>query len=399
MRPFRKGRIGIWLWGILVVIPSLILLWNCSPEAVNVGAVLPLSGPYAAYGDSLKKGLLLAQDDVNRSGGISGRRLDVLLRDSGSEPRRAAEAFEALIRDDRVQAAVGGGTSGEALAMAPVANRYERVLFSPSASSPRLTAHGGWIFRNWPSDEVEGQTLADFTAYSLHAVHVLVISDESAYAEGLRSVFLQRFGGPGRSVRTLLFGEGTGDAAALASRVAREIGDAQVLLLAGYGEDLLPLLQAMRAAGVNLPVLSVSALSEGSLLRRYAAAAEGVVFARPAYNPASKNPEVVSFVSAFTARYGHEPDIYAAHAYDALSILAEVMGSGGLRAREIRQSLLALRNYGGVAGVTSFDDRGDSIRPYQMCVAMDGRSVPLAQVLDRALVPLQKKVEELRFGR
>jgi branched-chain amino acid transport system substrate-binding protein len=393
------GKETGWGWRRVLLAAFLpAVLMGCGPRVVELGAVLPLTGSYSAYGQSLRRGILLAVDEVNREGGVEGRRLDVEIRDSASDPQRALEEFRSLITVRRIPATIGGGTSGETLAMAPLANQFQRILLSPSASSPRITSAGDWVFRNWPSDELEGRTLADFAAYSLHATRLLVLSEQNPYADGVRSVFEERFKAMGRSVRTLTV-TAPRSAEDAAQSAMEGLGDAQAVLMVGYGEDLMPLLQAMRARGLDRPVLSVSSMAETTLLRRFAAASEGAIFPRPVFDPGASSPDVRLFVSDYRSRFGEEPDIYAAHAYDAVGILAAVMRGSGVRPQEMRRGLLALRNYEGVAGVTSFDAHGDAIQPLQMCVARDGRAVPLKDVLGDALVPLQKRVEELRFGR
>ena len=104
-------------------------------------------------------------------------------------------------------------------------------------------------------------------------------------------------------------------------------------------------------------------------------------------------------MTSFKARFGHEPDPYAAHAYDAVRILAGAMASEGLTASDIRRGLAAVRNYGGVAGTTSFDANGGPIQSIQICTSLKGKVVPLRDVLDEVLLPLQKRVEEIRFGK
>jgi branched-chain amino acid transport system substrate-binding protein len=376
-----------------------LLLCGCSMKPVKVGAVLPLTGPWAAYGGSVREGILLAEDEVNRGGGIQGRRLEIVIRDSCSQPRTAAEEFQRLVKDERVPAVVGGTTSSEALAMAAMAGRFQRLLFSPSASSPRLGAAGDWVFRNWPSDEIEGQALADFAAYSLHATRILMVVERGPYAEGIGEVFARRFESGDRKALRVEFepGEGRGDSCA--QRVALAARGAQVLFLAGYGEDILPLAGRLKAAGLDLPMIASSALAGSSLLRKRPSEAEGLIFARPAFDPASTDAAVQAFVTGFKARFGHEPDTFAAHAYDAVRILANVMASEGSRASDIRRGLVAVRNYEGVAGTTSFDANGGPIQTIQICTALKGRVVPLRDVLDEVLQPLQKRVEEIRFGK
>jgi len=368
----------------------------CAPRPIPVGVILPLTGDFAAYGLPMKQGMELAVEAVNAAGGVGGRRLELRIEDSRGEPARAAQAAQTLIERDRVPALLAGGTSAEVLAAAPVAQRYGRVLLSPSASTPLLTGAGDWIFRNYPSDALEGKVMADFAAYTLHASRVLVIASENPYAEGLRGEFARAFETGGRTTETLLFRpDRASDAAAEA---ARRFGEVHALYLVGYAGQLVPLVKALRAAGVPRPLLATSAVASEAFAPPLGPDAEDVVFPRPQFDPASSQPGVAAFVSSFRARYGTEPDIYAAHAYDAVLLLARAMTDLGPRPDTIRRGLLELRNFPGVSGPTTFDSEGDVLQPYQICIVRGGRSVPLQSVLDTALPDLQRQVEAVRFG-
>ncbi len=386
-------------WRALSGLGVLLLLVGCGPRPVRIGAVLPLTGSLAAYGQSLERGVLTATDQVNREGGIEGRRLEVLIRDSASDPRQAVEAFRSLILEEKVAVVVGGGSSDEALAMAPLADQYQRVLFSPSASSPKISEAGDFVFRNWPSDALEGRATADLAAYTLHANRVLLLAERNAYADGLASAFEKRFSTEGRSVDRLDFSAGeAGSEPFLKSALERARG-AQVLYLVGYGPDLLPLIAGLKREGVDRPMLSDSSLAERHFMAKAGRLLDGVVFLGPTYDPDSSSPVVQVFASSYERRYHDVPDIYAAHAYDAVMVLVSVMARDGLSAQDVRKGLLSVKDFQGASGSMSFDARGDVIQTYEACVAEGGRAVPLKSVIDQVLPPMQRRVDELRFGK
>ncbi len=384
--------------GLLAAVGLLSAL-SCRPRPVTLGVLLPLTGEFAIYGRPMREGAELAAEAVNREGGVGGRRLDLRIRDTGGTPRGAADGALALIEQEQVPAIVAGGTSAEVLSAAPVAQRFGRVLLSPSASSPKLTDAGDWIFRNFPSDVLEGKVMADFAAFTLHASRVLVVASENPYSDGLRGEFCRAFESASRSTETLLFRSGQTRYGDLAAQVASR-GDAiQALYLVGYTGELVPLVKALHAAGETRPLLTTSAVAGPEFARQLGAAAESTVFPRPAFDLADTQPPVAQFVAAYRARFGADPDIYAAHAYDAVRILAKVAGELGPRPDALRQGLLELRNYPGASGATTFDANGDVIQPYQLCVLLSGRVVSLQDVRQTALPPLQRRVETRRFGR
>lgn len=399
-RPRSLGGMSgvVWAASTLLLV-FLAGLASRSQRPLVVGAVLPLTGDYADYGGSLRRGIEVATDQVNRAGGVTGRPLEVVFRDSESSPHAAADRLRDLIQTEKISVVIGGATSGEALAMAPVAEAYHRVLLSPSASTPLLTDAGEFIFRVWPSDLLEASTMADFAAYTLRAQRVLVVSSESPYADGVRSAFAERFAGAPRRVDILVARSGDARWAELAAQVRTHSGKVHCLYLVGYENDLVAAIGALRAAGVDLPTLTVSAASNPAFATRLGKDAEGALVPRPRYEPSSSEEPVRRFVEDYRKRFGAEPDTYAAHAYDATMVLATVMSNQGNRPESIQSGLLALRNYPGASGPLTFDAKGDVVQPIQICVVRAGRLVPLSEVMDEVLPPIQRKVESLRFGK
>lgn len=374
------------------------LLSACAPQPVRLGVLLPLSGEFAGYGVPMRQAMELACQSVNDAGGIGGRRLELVVRDSGGDPARAAASAVDLVEAERVPVLLAGGTSAEVLAAAPVAQRYGRVLLSPSASTPLLTDAGDWVFRNYPSDALEGKVMADFAAYTLHASRVLVVASENPYSEGLRAEFVRAFESGGRRADVLLFRPAEGRFADVAAEAAGRSPEVHALFLVGYASEVASLVKALRAKGLARPLMATSAVASADFLREAGADATDVVFPRPQFDAGSPQPDVTAFTVAFRAKAGQDPDIYAAHAYDAVRLVARAMVDQGPSPEDVRRGLKELRNVPGVAGPTTFDPSGDVIRPYQICIVSDGAAVPLTAVRDVALPALQHQVEAARFG-
>jgi ABC-type branched-subunit amino acid transport system substrate-binding protein len=86
---------------------------------------------------------------------------------------------------------------------------------------------------------------------------------------------------------------------------------------------------------------------------------EGLQFPLASWDPQSVDENVRRFVAAFQGQYGMEPNVYAAHAYDAMNILALAIREAGLDSQELRFYLNGMNPYPGVTGATAFDDKGE----------------------------------------
>lgn len=366
------------------------LLAACRVPDVRLLVLLPLSGPQAAYGRSLLDGARLGEEAVNAAGGVRGRKLVLAVEDSGGDGRRAQEVLRGWARTSGCRLVVGGATSEEALTLAEEAERLGLLLLSPSASSPLLSDRFPHFFRTWPSDAVEAQAAAEFLAYSLHATEVLVIAEPGPYGEGLAEAFQRAFGGGPRRVETLTAGGGRPPAAPLPPAP-------QALFLAGTPEALLPDLEGARARGDDRVAVASSAFTRSGAEAGTLERQDALCVVAPRAPETPKWPEAVAFEEAFLKRFGRRPDRYARSAYDAVRVGAEVAGAGR-SAGELRQALLALKNFPGASGPIAFGPGGDLSRPAEVLVRRGGSLVPLREVSAEVLPGLQERVARRRLG-
>jgi branched-chain amino acid transport system substrate-binding protein len=174
---------------------TLVPLQGCGRRqtTVKIGAVLPLSGAAANHGEDARDAIILARDDLNRSGGIDGSPAHVIFEDDQSTQQGSLSAANKLIGFDKVVAVLGPISSSQVLAAGPVAERSRTVLFSPSASSPALSGAGHFIFSGGLPAGPQGQEIAKFCVRQLgiHAVGVLYLDDDTgrSYLDAFRSAF------------------------------------------------------------------------------------------------------------------------------------------------------------------------------------------------------------------
>jgi ABC-type branched-subunit amino acid transport system substrate-binding protein len=247
-------------------------------------------------------------------------------------------------------------------------------LISPSASAPQLTGAGTYIFRTYPSDVLEGASMADF-ARDLGLDRVAVLAVDNDYGASLARVFAERLRASGGSVvATLTFPEG--DEAAIASAVTTLAALAPSgLYVPAYVSDLATALIRLNETRLRPIVLGTSAAAP-ELIRAAGPAAENLVFPMPSFDANADSAAVRSFAAAYTARYAAEPDVYAAHAYDTV----RVMAAAALRARSwdaeaVRDALLGIDNYEGATGRLAFDRNGDVVQYPRLYVVRDGQFV------------------------
>jgi branched-chain amino acid transport system substrate-binding protein len=341
----------------------------CSNKVI-VGVVLPETGDASAYGTSVKTGAKLAFDQV-----VAQHRapagLEVVYRDTASNPSRGVDEAESLYKEGAL-IVIGGATSPEAKVMTRVANKYGRILLSPSASAPDLATKGGWFFRVFPSDDQEGVKAAQFLVQNRKAKTVLVLREDIPYTQGLLPVFTAELGKLGGKVAgTITIGEPNWEKMLTAS-LANLKPDA--LYVCGYGESILACMVEVRNSSFAGTVCTTSAISTVDLVWRGGKLVEGLYFPMTSVDMASQQEPIAGFVKRYHEQYNLVADIYAAHGYDAaLAALYALAEPTPRSATELRSRLLSIGGKIGVTGALQFGEDGNIQRPLRIYVIKDGK--------------------------
>ena len=208
MEQIRTWKIAPWVLGLLLL--ACVSCPRSDPRALKVGLIADLAGPMTPYGTWARNGLDIALSEINSPANQSAS-LHVLRRDARSDRRHALAAAEELISEG-VQALIVATASGTVLGMAPLCQRRQVVLFSPTVSSANISSAGEFIFRNRTSSAVESAAMGFYAAEELgfRAVGLAVSDNESGalYETGFRQAFKAD---GGRTVRTVRLTPGQTD--------------------------------------------------------------------------------------------------------------------------------------------------------------------------------------------
>lgn len=368
-------------------------LAGCQKErTIQIGAVLPLTGEYQLYGQSIQKGVELAFENLVQEESQFQYGLSVV--DSESDPDRSATLVKQLYSDGAT-AVIGGVTTAEALKAVPVADEYDRLLLSPSASTPELTGISKHFYRVFVSDAREGTTMANFATQKLKVSSAVILAKEDAYAQGNREVFESNFVLQGGEILDkILFPAVGGDFSGLIERVMTLQPDA--VYLAAYADDIAEMIAELRRQKYGGYILSTSAFAAPEVIERVGQAAEGVFLTQAGFDTKSDQPLIKDFVEAFREKYGLTPDLYAAHGYDSVLVLAAaIRESGGEFASELWSGMRALRDFQGVTGTLQFDERGDVQKYPRVFVVNEGRLVDYEKEVAERRREIMERLREL----
>lgn len=361
----------------LVMIAIVALILACGPsqksDEILIGEYSSLTGTTATFGLSTHRGLLLAVEDVNSSGGVLGRKIKLLTEDTQSKPEEAATAVTKLITRDGVVAIVGEVASSRSLAAAPICQSNRIPMVSPASTNPAVTEKGDFIFRVCYIDPFQGEVMARFAFNSLGLRKVAILKDiKNDYSIGLAQFFeyaFKRMGG--EIIATQAYSEG--DADFKAQLTALKAANPQAIILPGYYTEAALIAKQARELNMTMPIIGGDGWDSSKLVEIGGKAMDNTFFST-AFTADDPDTVVQKFVARYRASFNETPDAMAALGYDAGRILFDAIArSGGTEPEKIRDALAATANFRGVTGLITIGPDRNARKPAVIIAVQDGK--------------------------
>lgn len=368
----------------LTIIAALLAAIACQPsggggDKVRIGVFMSLTGDTANFGISSTNGIKMAADEVNATGGINGKQIELLVQDDRSDASEAATIVTKFVTQDQVHAILGEVASSRSIAAAPIAQNAKIPMLTPSSTNPEVTKKGDYIFRSCFIDPVQGAAIAQFGARTLNAKRgALMVDRKNDYSTGLEKVIndvFTRLGG--QIVVTQSYQAADQDFNAQITSIKGANPD--VIFVPGYYGDVGLFAKQARDKGITVPILGGDGWDSPSLYQIGGAALNGSYFSNH-YSPDDADPLVQKFVNDYKSRFGSVPDALAATAYDAARIMFDaIKRANSLDGAAIRDALAATKEFPGVTGKVTFNENRDAVKPIVMIKIEDGGKFVVAE--------------------
>lgn len=345
----------------ILVISLMVFSFGCAKKEeskeIKIGAILPLTGDAALYGENAKNAIELAKDEVNNSGGVKGNKITIIYEDSQAKADLAINAANKLINVDHVSVILGGMSSSEVMALAPIMNKSKVVLVSPSATSHEITNAGDYIFRTIVSDIYDGKAMAKFAAQKGYRKAAVLYVTEAG-PEGVAKAFAKEFEMLGGK---LILSEKSqrGDRDFRSQIVKFKDKNIEIVYFALYPVESELFVRQYRELKIDKPLFTHQLIDDPEVLKKLSNAADGIIFTSPKIAPEAGGEMVKRFYERYQTKYKKEPQNFAPNSYDALVLVAEAMKKYGLKTDEVKQGLYSVKDYHGASGVLSMDKNGD----------------------------------------
>jgi len=354
-------------------------------KEIRIGAIFPLTGGAATFGQSSKEGMQMAVDDFNERGGIDIKGEKLLIKaiydDTAGQPEQAANVARKQIDLNGAVAIVGAVMSKNSLAIAPICQSKRIPMVSPASTNPEVTQKGDYIFRVCFIDSFQGTTMADYVYKNLKLTKAAVIYDNgNDYNKGLAKFFEEQFkalGGKIIASEAFTDEDKTTDFRALLTKIKSR--KPEFLYSPNYYTASAPIMMQAKELGLQVPTGGGDGWDSPKLVEIGGEDVEGGMFTNH-FSKEDPRPEVQNFIEKYKEKYEAEPDALASLAYDAAFVLlSAIEKAGSLEGSDIRDALKTMQ-INGVTGNISFDENRNPVKSVVILQIKDGQQKYLTTI-------------------
>ena len=332
-------------------------------ETIKIGVNEPLTGAVAASGNYVTDGARLAADEINASGGVLGKQVELVIEDNKSNPKEAVAAAEKLIVKDKVTVMMGAWSSTYTLAVMPKLMEYGVPMVVETSSSGKITTSGNpWIFRISPTSEMEAKAFGGkVDQFNIKKANFLVVNNDWGRGAGAEFAGMLEEKGIEVGVTETMDAKAADLSAQIAS--IKAAGGDTLFVTTGV-EQLTLVLKQAKEQRLDVRIISTGGSSSpNQLVEQAGEAAEGshhILFFAPWFPETAPNPDVAQrFVDEWNKRgYNFAGLTEGFRGYDGImTIKAGIEAAGSTDSDAIRKALWGV-TVNGVNGNIAFIKQG-----------------------------------------
>ncbi|MGR7996316.1 MULTISPECIES: branched-chain amino acid ABC transporter substrate-binding protein [unclassified Xanthobacter] len=323
---------------------------------VKIGVGGPMTGSNAAFGAQLKTGAEQAVEDINASGGILGKKIELLVGDDAGKPEQGKSAANKFISDGATFV-IGHFNSGVSI---PTSTDYEEagvLQISPASTNPTFTERKMWnTFRTCGRDDQQGSVAGDYIVKNFKGKKVAIVHDKTPYGKGLADE-TQKAMNKGGMKEVLYEGINPGekDYSALVSKL--KANGVDLIYFGGLHPEAGLIVRQMRDQGMKTVLFSGDGITDKEFWTIAGPGAEGTLMTfgpDPRNNPAAKD-----IVAAFKAK-GVDPEGYVLYSYAAAQVIKQAAEAAkSLDPKKVADKIHSGMTFETVLGPLAFDKKGD----------------------------------------
>ncbi|WP_242257766.1 ABC transporter substrate-binding protein [Streptococcus thoraltensis] len=342
-------------------------------ETLKVGLNFESTGDVSAYGNAGKNGAQLAIDEINKDGGVDGKKIKVFVKDNKSDNSESATVTTNLTTENEVNAIVGPMVSSAVASASPNAEKAAVPLVAPAATQDDLTVTKDgktrqYMFRTTFVDSYQGEVLSKFVSNDLKAKKVVLYYDNSSdYSKGIAKEFKKKYKGDIVSESTFQAKDTDFQSALTKFKDA----DFDAIVMPGYYQEVGTIIKQAREMGIDAPIVGPDGFADDKLVELAGTKNASNVYYVSGYS-AKTSDKAAEFAKAYKEKYGEEPSMFAALGYDSVYMVADA-AEGAKNSAEIAKNLAKTKDFEGATGTMTIDKKHNPVKSVSVVGLTDGK--------------------------
>jgi branched-chain amino acid transport system substrate-binding protein len=370
---------------LLAALAALVAAPAGAEEPIKIGALMAVTGPASFLGAPEARTLEMLVEEVNAKGGVAGRKVQLLVKDTGGDPAKALSFAKQLIDEEQVFAIIGPATSGETMAVKAVAEESRTLLLSCAAAEAIVNPVSRYVFKTAQKDS--HAILKVFQQMrKAGATRIGVLSSNTGFGKAGREAIAKLAPENGiQIVADEVYDKAATDLTAEVTKL--RAANVQAILNWSIEPAQAIVIKNARQLGMTVPIFQSHGFANIQYVKAAGAAAEGVIFPASRIVVAEALPEkhpqkavLVAYKRAYESRYKEDASAFGGYAHDAFALLVRAVKEAGPDREKVRAAVEGMKGFVGTAGVFAFgpaDHNGLDVDAFEMVTVKDGRFVLL----------------------
>jgi branched-chain amino acid transport system substrate-binding protein len=347
-------------FGLLIMTALMLILQGCATGAggggdkIKIVVVGPMTEAAAQFGDSMKNGVELAVEEINKNGGLLGKEIEIEVMDDKGNPKEAVTVAQRISQDRDVAGVIGHFTSGATMAASPIYQKAGIPEIAIASTHPEATAAGDYIFRQNVTNTGQGAGIIKWLNEK-GKKRIAIMYDNDDYGNEISKISKSTAEDLGMEV--VYFGSTSKDQKDFHVMInsAKE-GKPDALVVFNLYATSAQIITQAKNNGLDVLTVGSDAIFTPDFIDIAAESSEGV-YAATWFHPNTDNQKTQEFLSSYQEKFNADSDSWSPYAYDAMKILGEAIEKAGEVDREkIRDALAKTKDYEGATGTTTFTE-------------------------------------------
>ncbi|HET9596238.1 MAG TPA: ABC transporter substrate-binding protein [Anaeromyxobacteraceae bacterium] len=357
-------------------------------QPIKIGALLAVTGPAAFLGGPEANTLQMLVDETNARGGIRGRKVQLLVKDTGASPEKAISFAKQLIEEERVFAIIGPATSGETMAVKAIAEEAKTLLLSCAAAEVIVQPVAPHVFKTAQKDSHAAIKIFQ-QMQKMKITRIGVLTSNTGFGKAGKEQIEKLAPQYGIQIAASeIYDKAATDLTAEVTKMKAAKVDAILNWSIEPAQAIA--IKNIRQLGLTIPIFQSHGFGNVAYATAAGAAAEGVLFPAGRLHVADQlaagHPQravLVSYRTAYESRFKEDASGFGGYAHDAFLILKNAIEkTGGTDPEKVRAAIETTKGLVGASGTFNFspvDHNGLDLDAFEMLTVKNGHFTPLAR--------------------